>query len=577
MSDSKLSKKEQQELNRLEDEAFKELGQIIAIAYQVQDIEYINSLILAWERKYQKLLSNPDFKKKFKKILDETYDELVRYILSKIRLKEEKLIKNQRKALNQLYNIIKDTYDLDTLKSKIKKWESKYPYNSFLKMYQKRIDSAKREKNLQENAFKQEEAFKDLYYGVANRSGTIEELKDYLNRWEEKYSINNKFTIDQFINHQTEVKRYTSNEFLISIAKKDDNILDDHTNQPSSSSIDIQNSAYKHLKSILSSKNNINDVFKWVYENHSIKFNDKYKELILSAIYLDYSPKYLNSLIIPDIDLTKSSLPLKQYSQINEIKKYAIISYFNLLLPPNEAIKNSHFVNHIKSIYTQLEKSKHTDIINNFQDEVTCFSVEKSKGKIETDSKTTTIDISVDTTLDTESPILDIEKLIEESDAVELITPSKSKKSAIAASTISEDTILEAQTPSVKTAISKDSNPKSVKFVEHDKSTTPEATTSSITVSKSESKSSKSSTVISNSTYISDEQDISTPETSIEPSEENIDYDTIVAISPVFFETINNYSIQANLIETANNKITKKTDIHISLDNSNTKTRNQSE
>ena len=119
MSSSTLSPKEQEELNKLENEAFKELGQIIAIAYQVQDVEYINSLISAWERKYQKLLSNPDFKRKFKKILDETYDDLVRYILSQIKLKEEKVINNQRKAINELYSLLKDNYDLDTLKEAV--------------------------------------------------------------------------------------------------------------------------------------------------------------------------------------------------------------------------------------------------------------------------------------------------------------------------------------------------------------------------------------------------------------------------------------------------------------------------
>lgn len=568
MSNSKLSPKEQEELNKLENEALKELGQIIAIAYQVQDIEYINNLILAWERKYQKLLSNPDFKKKFKKLLDEAYDEVIKYVLSKIRLKEEQVIKNQRKSLNELYNIIKDNSDLDTLKSKIKKWETKYPYDSFLKMYQKRIDSAKREKNLEEYAFKQEEAFKDLYYGVVNRSGNLEELQEYLKKWEDKYSINDNFTIDDFIKYQSEVKRYTSDEFLISIAKKEDNILDNVTHNLSDST---QDSAYKQLKSIISSKNNIDDVFKWVYKNHSIKFNDKYKELILRDINLDYSPKYLKSLSIPDIDLTKPALPIEQYNKIDEIKRYAVISYFNLLLPPSEAVYNYYFINHIKTIYSQIESQKHTNIINTFKDEVSTFIPETSKkgkesdvevlieGKKETNLESDSINSGI--SIKEKTTTSDIEKIIfseEEPTDIEIVTHSEAIESVI-------------ENPTILQADNKDFSIEDSTVLETESlfsTTTPvedyKLETTKITVSDSNNTSST---------------DVYTTDSAPEESQPNIDYDTIIAFSPVFFETINNYSIQADLVQTVANKATENSKAKTSIDksNTNTKTRNQSE
>lgn len=606
MSNSKLSPKEQEELNKLENEAFKELGQIIAIAYQVQDIEYINNLILAWERKYQKLLSNPDFKKKFKKILDEAYDEVVKYILSRIRLKEEQVIKNQRKALNELYNIIKDNSDLDTLKAKIKKWEGKYPYDSFLKMYQKRIDSAKREKNLQENAFNQEEAFKDLYYGVVNRSGTIEELQEYLKKWEDKYSINNNFTIDDFIKHQSEVKRYTSNEFLVSIAKKEDNILDNVAYNLSDST---QDSAYKQLKSIISSKNNIDEVFKWVYQNHSIKFNDKYKELILRDINLDYSPKYLKSLSLPDIDLTKPTLSIEQYKQINEIKRYAVISYFNLLLPPNQAIYNYYFINHINTIYSQIESQKHNNIINTFEDEVSNFTPEIVKEKKETDLEADSIHLLTrekpSTTLDIESNVLDIEKLISDEEnphTIEIVTHSETIEPVIDNSTnsqpdikdfsIEDSTVLETenlssnakpvedyQIETINFTVLDNNEIHTTEFVTIDSDETEKSDINSITVSKVEDDLVEEKPMVDEASISAYPTDISTPDSPIEDSKPSVDYDTIISVSPVFFETINNYSIQATLVQTVADKADEKSKENLSIDisNTNTKTRNQSE
>lgn len=359
MSNTKVSKEEKEKLEQLENEAFLELCQIIAIATQAQDIEYLNNMISIWKSKYKNLLDNPspNFKKRIEFLLNQYYSKIVEFILSQIKFKEEKAIKNQRKALNKLYTIIKDNYDLDTLKSEIKKWEEKYPYDSFLSMYQKRIDAAKKEKNLEENAFRQEEAFRDLYYDVVNRSGTIEELKSYLKRWEQKYSINDRFTIDQFIKHQSEVKRYVSDDFLISIAKTPENILSNATTKVSESNLDAQAVAYNKLKAIIGMRNNLNEVFTWVYKNRNVKFDDRYKELILSATYAQYSPLLLKQLSIPDFDISKNYLPIEQYTNIDEIKRYAIISYFCLLYPAN-MITNNYFNTHIQTIYEKVQNMK---------------------------------------------------------------------------------------------------------------------------------------------------------------------------------------------------------------------------
>ena len=359
MSNTKVSKEEKEKLEQLENEAFLELCQIIAIATQAQDIEYLNNMISVWKSKYKNLLDNPspNFKKRIEFLLNQYYSKIVEFILSQIKFKEDKAIKNQRKALNKLYTIIKDNYDLDTLKSEIKKWEQKYPYESFLSMYQKRIDAAKKEKNLEENAFRQEEAFRDLYYDVVNRSGTIDDLKSYLKKWEQKYSINDKFTIDQFIKHQSEVKRYVSDDFLISIAKAPENILSNAVTKISNSNLDAQAAAYNQLRAIIGTRNNLDEVFTWIYKNRTLKFDDRYKELILSATYAQYSPLLLKQLNIPDFDISKTSLPIEQYKSIEEIKRYAIISYFCLLYPSN-MITNNYFNTHIQTIYEKVQNMK---------------------------------------------------------------------------------------------------------------------------------------------------------------------------------------------------------------------------
>lgn len=372
------TKAEKEELKKLEDEAYFELCQIIAEAMQLQDIELLDYRISSWKNRYKKLLdglASPEFKKKIEYLLNEYYSSVTQYIYSQIKFKENKKIENQSKALVKLYRIIKETNDLNTLKSKVKEWEKQYPKSSFLKMYQKKIDSYTSTRNLEENAFNQEEAFSDLV-DITKRTSTFEEFSKSREEWEKKYSIHNKFELDDFIKHKSEIKRYTSDEYLHSISRKDevskennDSTSAEITELPKTpmqsplnkkcSDIDKQAAAYASILAISKKPNNVNEMFKWVYKNSSIKFDDKYKELILSATYLDYSPTYLNKLKVPDLDVGNKSLSYKEFNEMDDIKKYAIISYFNLLLPPDKAISNNFFNSCINTLYVKSEEAKH--------------------------------------------------------------------------------------------------------------------------------------------------------------------------------------------------------------------------
>ena len=389
MGNAKESKAEKEELKKLEDKAYFELCQIIAEAMQLQDIELLDYRISSWKNRYKKLLdglASPEFKKKIEYLLNEYYSSVTQYIYSQIKFKESKKIENQSKALVKLYRIIKETNDLNTLKSKVKEWEKQYPRSSFLKMYQKKIDSYTSTRNLEENAFNQEKAFSDLV-DITKHTSTFEEFSKSREEWEKKYSIHNKFELDDFIKHQSEVKRYTSDEYLHSISREDE-VSKENNNSTSAeitelpkapvqsplnkkySDLDKQVVAYASVLAISKKPNNVNEMFKWVYKNNSIKFNDKYKELILSATYLDYSPTYLNKLKVPDLDVGNKSLSYKEFNEMDDIKKYAIISYFNLLLPPGKAISNNFFNSCINTIYAKFEESSHaTSSLNEFDQE----------------------------------------------------------------------------------------------------------------------------------------------------------------------------------------------------------------
>ena len=373
------AKAEKEELKKLEDEAYFELCQIIAEAIQLQDIELLDFRIASWKNKYKKLLDNPspEFKKRIEYLLNEYYSSVTQYIQSQIKFNENKKIENQSKALRELYVIIRDTDDLKTLEKKVNAWKEKYPKDKFLKMYQSKYEHMTSKRNLRENAFDQEIAFKDLIE-ITKHTGTFEEFAREREQWENKYSIHDKFELDDFIKHQSDIKRYTSDEYLHSISrdeepKENSNLTASETteapkkteqeeqSQKVYSDLAKQASAYTALLAISQKPNNVNEMFKWVYKNGSIKFNDKYKELILNATYLDYSPTYLNKLRTPGLNVNNKSLSYEEFKEMDDIKRYAIISYFNLLLPPDKAISNGFFNSCINTVYAKSEKAKYTN------------------------------------------------------------------------------------------------------------------------------------------------------------------------------------------------------------------------
>lgn len=523
MADNK--KVQEEDLKKLEDEAYFELCQIIAEAMELQDVDLLNARIASWKNKYKKLLDRPstnsksDFKKRIEFLLTQYYSEVTKYILSQLKLNEEKKVENQAKALRELYTIIRDTNDYDLLKKKVNKWKEKYPVSGFLKMYQKRIELYTRDKNIRENAFNQEEAFNDLV-DITKVHGNLDELKNKLELWEEKYSINDKYSIDDFLKHQTEVKRFTSNEFLQSIARDDnkpDNIdkteidLVEKYNNDSFSNLSVQASSYATLLKISKSPNAVNEMFTWVYKNRDIKFNDKYKELILSATYLNYSPAYLNKISKPKIDMSKSSLSFEEYTNISDIKKYAIISYFNLLLPPEKAIANDYFNKNIQTIYAKSERARVTDV----KDE-TIYINDASDSGIEISLKEPAEKITV-----SYEPEIDLEPL-------ELVTDVETMQPEII-NLSSMD----------KTADFKESET----FV--DLSATKPELTIDLDTPKEKNKSNKGD--IAKEIESDEKNNI----------EKTLDYPVIVAFSPLFFEVVNNYNKQAVLINHIDSTTTK--------------------
>jgi len=548
MADNK--KVQEEDLKKLEDEAYFELCQIIAEAMELQDVDLLNARIASWKNKYKKLLDRPstnsksDFKKRIEFLLTQYYSEVTKYILNQLRLKEEKKVENQAKALRELYTIIRDTNDLDLLKKKVKKWEEKYPVSGFLAMYQKRIKLYTREKNLKENAFEQEQAFQDLV-DITKIHGTLDELKNELTLWEEKYSINNKYDIDDFLKHQIEVKRFTSDEFLQSIAREEynpDNIdkteidLVEEYNNKSFSNLSVQASSYAALLKISKSPNAVNEMFAWVYKNRGIKFNDKYKELILSATYLNYSPTYLTKLVKPKIDMSKSSLSFDEYTNISDIKKYAIISYFNLLLPPEKAVANDYFNKHIQTIYAKSEKARVSDV----KDEIPCLTSITDSG-IEISLKKPVVEdtISYVPEIDSEPIELSNDKFVEKV-AEPIISPDVKIVSDLKNSDSEENLIKENNdNKALKTEFSNESE-----IVIDLSNTEPELT---IDLNKPEEE---------------DKSELKYMHQEIKPNEKDdsekfLDYPTIVAISPLFFEAINNYNKQSVLIGHIDSTVTK--------------------
>ena len=376
MSDKE--KMSNEDWKKLEDQAYFELCQIIAEAMQLQDKELLDYRIASWKNKYKKLLDRPstnsksDFKKRIEFLLNQYYSSVTQYILKQLQKREQEKLKNQSKAMRELHNLIRDTNDLTLLNKKIDKWKKKYPISRFLNMYQKRISTLTREKNIEANTFDQESAFKDLV-DITKKIGTIDELNKKVDEWEKKYSINNKFKISDFkdTGKESQVNRFVSEDFLTSIARDDskpedqENKQDNNINQEndnSYSSLSVQKSAYLSLLSTSKSLNNVDEMFKWVYKYNNVKFNDKYKELILRATNLNYSPVFLNKMERPNINVLSSSLSFDEYQNISDIKRYAIISYFNLLLPPEKSKSNNFFNKSVLQILaSKSDKAKNSE------------------------------------------------------------------------------------------------------------------------------------------------------------------------------------------------------------------------
>lgn len=567
MADNKKTQTE--DLKKLEDQAYFELCQIIAEAMQYQDVELLNVRISTWKNKYKKLLddspSNSNFKKRIKFLLTQYYSSVTQYILNQLKLKEEKKIEHQGKALKKLYNIIKETNDLNLLKKKVSEWQKKYPIDGFLKMYQKRIKLNTSEKNLKENAFEQEKAFSDLV-SITKTNGTIDELKDKLENWEDTYGINDKYRIDDFLKHQSDIKRFTSNEFLQSIAR--DDINQNNPNEieniavynKSCSPLSVQEKAFASLISISKSSNSIDEMFAWVYKNKDIKFNDKYKELILNATYLQYSPTYLNKLPKPNMDVSKSSLTLDEYQNINNIKKYAIISYFNLLLPSGKSISNDYFNSCIHTIYS---KSRKNTILNEFENtsiedildsglQIDLSISSKSLDEIEElpsivneNSSEDILELEVEITENKDSnETLEMENPIESGEI-------QSIEITLDVSDITPELTIDLKKGSEETESKKslDVEPES-SICENDIKPNFEATLDSVsddTSRKTDVKSTKVKPEIETSPMT---------ETKTE-NEEPLPYDTVIAFSPLFFETINNYSKQAVLVNSIDSAATE--------------------
>lgn len=588
MSDSKnVSEKD---LKKLEDEAYFELLQIINEAMQRQDINLLNAGIASWKTKYQKLLDRPstssrsDFKKRIEFLLSQSYLQgIADYILNLLKFKEQKKVEKQAKAIRELYRIIKDTNDYDLLKKKVEKWKEKYPIDAFLRMYQKRIEFYTRDKTIRENAFKQEEAFSDLV-DITKKRATLDELNVMIEDWEKKYSINDKYSIDDFLNHQREVERFTSDEFLQEIARED-RIIDNaekseidvasEYNNKSFSDLSVQASSYAALLAISKSPNSINEMFRWVYKNRHIKFNDKYKELILSATYLEYSPTYLNKLSKPDMDMSKSSLSFNEYQHIDDIKRYAIISYFNLLLPPEKAISNDYFTKNVQIVYAKSEKARTT---SKMEEEVSSLHVDEMLNSgIEI-----SLNKSNDVTLENTEIIEEIkddniletpEKIIDKTDIPESQAPESKPKvdSAIVSSEIEQ--ILDTNIENIK-----DTSNDEVESIEKI-STTEDSSTINLKASKPkfeeiefvdepseksmDSKLSSSNDIQSISIDTAETEQEQTYDENLEKEtyipkvststetkqQEELDYDTVVASFPLFIAAVYNLDKQAAAVD----------------------------
>ena len=362
MSNNEDKRAQEEELKKLEEQAYFELCQIIMEALQLQDIKILNNRLSSWKIKYKKLLDGSTaLIEKIKRLQSDDYiGYIINMIMQRIKITEYIKIENQAKALRKLYLLIKENTDFRTLKSKVEEWKKTYPIQSFMKMYQRKVAYYTRTKTIEDNSFDQEKAFYDLIQ-ITKMNGTPKDFERELGNWEDTYHIHDKFELDDFIKHQSDIKRYAQE--IQAKANPDQENEERKTPEASQQFSDFakQSVAVNSLLSIIGDSNNLNKVFEWVHKNSSIKFNDEYKALILSKTALEYSPRYLNRLKAPNINILNDSLSLDEYKEIDNIKRYAIISYFNLLLPKGQAIPNNYFDNYVEDIYYKSKNVKVSD------------------------------------------------------------------------------------------------------------------------------------------------------------------------------------------------------------------------
>ena len=447
-----------EELKKLEEEAYYKLCQIIEQAIQTQNID-LDEAIRQWKQDYSVVLTadipNSTFKAKIKRLLDEDYQsEIIAQILQQIRSKIQfKQSINQLKALRELYVMIKETDDLKTLEKKVEEWKAKYPKSEFLNMYQGRRASYIRKKNLEDNAFDQDKAFDDLVT-ISKSNTPSEELGQVLENWKTKYSIGDKFEFDDFIKHKTDVKHYYDYLLLIANQASLEDMKSLIGNAPNST---LQDAALNCLERIAKERNNLDEIFEWVYKSSSINFDDYHKERILAATSIEYPPEALLRFQTPNINLDDPLLCLDEYNNIANIKNYTVLSYFNSLRPKESAISNDFYNKNLKRVYNKSEELKHTNKTSLSSEELLSSGIEISFDNRPSTEKEFQPEI-ISTKNEIDEPTLEISSSNDSEPIVE-VTDSEEQAKDTTTNTITVSTENEIDEPTLEISSSNDSKP----------------------------------------------------------------------------------------------------------------------
>ena len=341
MADSRNNKLNEEEAMN-EEEAYFELCQIIAVAVETQDINLLKSRIEIWKSKYPWEKFSNKYKEKIRYILNTYYTEITRHIIAQI---EQKRDFDSRKAYFKLYDIVNDTKDLKTLKSKIKAWEKEYPFDGFSQMYKNRIKKLTSEKSLAEHAINQEEAFADLLV-ISKSRCSFEELQEKIKTWEAEYSINDKYSIDDFINNKSEIKRLISEDYL-KILSTDD--------------FDLQSTACAELNVILNNPNDYYKMIRWANTYQHVEFDNFHKDLIITATSLHYPLNYLQTHSEPPININNDNLSFDDFKNIDIARKYATIRFISSIV--NSSSLSSERQYEFNIIYRKSEKAERVFMI----------------------------------------------------------------------------------------------------------------------------------------------------------------------------------------------------------------------